>query len=147
MENEALVAALERLAIGAVDITTRALGAAAPAVDLTFPQWRALLLLGDAPDGARISVVAVNVGVTVPATSRMLRRLEHRGLVALAIDETDRRATRARLTTHGADVRARIMASRRAALGTIAAAFLLADGSEAGQEAIRLIASIFEGLA
>ncbi len=113
---------LERIAVGAVGLTTRALAQADTGFELTFPQWRALLVLGEDPDGARISGVAARVGVTLPATSRLLRRLERRGLTTLSVDEQDRRATRARLTERGRAVRAAILAYRRAALLDVAAA-------------------------
>jgi DNA-binding MarR family transcriptional regulator len=111
---------LERIAVGAVGLTTRALALADTGFELTFPQWRALLVLGEEVDGARIGEVAARVGVTLPATSRLLRRLERRGLTALSVDELDRRATRARLTDHGRTVRETILAHRRAALREIA---------------------------
>jgi len=110
---------LERIAVGAVGLTTRALALADPGFELTFPQWRALLVLGEEPDGARIGEVAARVGVTLPATGRLLRRLERRGLTALSVDELDRRATRARLTRHGQTVRQTILGHRRAVLHEI----------------------------
>ena len=112
---------LERIAVGAVGLTTRALAQADAGFELTFPQWRALLVLGEGEDGARIGEVAARVGVTLPATSRLLRRLEQRGLTALAVDPTDRRATRVRLTDLGRDVRTSILTHRRAALREVAA--------------------------
>lgn len=111
---------LERIAVGAVGLTTRALALADAGFELTFPQWRALLVLGEKAGGARIGEVAARLGVTLPATSRLLRRLERRGLTALSIDELDRRATRARLTDHGLTVRETILAHRRAVLREIA---------------------------
>ena len=117
----ALTDDLERIAVGAVGLTTRALSQADMGFELTFPQWRALLVLGEQADGARIGEVAARVGGTLPATSRLLRRLERRGLTALSVDELDRRATRARLTDHGRTVRETILAHRRAALRQIAA--------------------------
>lgn len=111
---------LERIVIGAVGVTTQALEQAAPGDDLTFSQWRALLILGDAAEGCRVGEVAARVGVTLPATSRLLRRLERRDLVTLRPDETDRRATRARLTPRGREVRDAILAYRRSALLEIA---------------------------
>ncbi len=68
MNRTELVAALEQIAIGAVGLTTRALAEAAPGVELTLPQWRALFIVGESADGARVGEVAVRVGVTVPAT-------------------------------------------------------------------------------
>ena len=120
MDIEALVGDLETIVIGAVAVTTRALTDAAPGVDLTFTQWRAMLVIGDGDKGTRIGTVASSVGVTLPATSRLLRRLERRGLVALATDDTDRRATLARLTARGRRVRRDILAYRRVALHEIA---------------------------
>ena len=114
------VASLERIAIGAVAITTRAI-AHAPGREMTFPQWRALVILGGSDDGARIGEVAARVGVTLPATGRLLRRLERRGLVSLAVDPDDRRATRARLSDTGQAVLGEILERRRAVLREVAA--------------------------
>ena len=113
--------------MGAVGLTTRALAQADAGFELTFPQWRALLVLGENADGARIGEVAGRVGVTVPATSRLLRRLERRGLITLSGDERDRRATRARLTDRGRSVRAAILDHRRAGLREVASALRDAD--------------------
>lgn len=119
--QSALVAILERISVGAVAMTTRALAEAdTGAAELTFPQWRVMMILGDRPDGARVGEVATRVGVTLPATSRLLRRLSGRGLVALATDELDHRATRARLTPEGERVRHAILAHRRRRLEEIA---------------------------
>ncbi len=151
------IADLEHVVIGAVGLTTRALEQAAPGVDLTFSQWRALLILGEAPDGFRVGEVAGRVGVTLPATSRMLRRLERRALVALAPDDADRRATRARLTRRGREVRDAIVAFRRSALREIAesagaagagddagAGNAAGAGSDAAVAAIRALAASFD---
>jgi DNA-binding MarR family transcriptional regulator len=112
---------LERIMVGAVGLTTRALANTDAGFELTFPQWRAIVVVGERPDGARIGEVAARVGGTLPATSRLLRRLERRGLTALGVDELDRRATRARLTDRGRVVRAAIIDHRRAALRQVAA--------------------------
>ncbi len=113
---------LERIVVGAVGLTTLSLASADAGFELTFPQWRAILVLGEADDGARIGEVAARVGGTLPATSRLLRRLEGRGLTTLAVDEKDRRATRARLSERGQVVRAAILEHRRAALRRVSAA-------------------------
>ncbi len=104
---------LERLIGAGVAITTRALAEARPALDLTFPQWRAMLVVGERPEGARVGEVAARVGVTLPATSRLLRRLAARGLLEITADEQDRRASRARLTAAGSQARDAILAYRR----------------------------------
>ena len=120
-QQETLAADLERIAVGAVGLTTRALAHGAADIELTFPQWRALLVLGESDEGLRIGEVAARVGVTLPATSRLLRRLERRQLTSLAIDALDRRATRAQLTERGRTVRAAIIDYRAAALLEVAA--------------------------
>ncbi len=142
----ALAADLERIVVGAVGLTTRALAQADTGFELTFPQWRALLVLGEREDGARIGEVAARVGVTLPATSRLLRRLERRGLTALAPDELDRRAKRARLTDRGRAVREAILDHRRATLRDIAARLSTSDGLDL-KAGLRAIASELEQFA
>jgi DNA-binding MarR family transcriptional regulator len=124
-DDDALAQILEQITVGAVGLTTRALAEATPGFEMTFPQWRALLILGAEQDGARVSEVAARVGVTLPATGRLLRRLERRGLVALRADPDDRRATRARLTENGQATRDAILAYRRGMLMDIARAVAL----------------------
>jgi len=137
---DVLAADLERIVVGAVGLTTQALALADAGFELTFPQWRALLVLGQGDDGARIGEVAARVGGTLPATSRLLRRLARRGLTALAPDELDRRATRARLTDRGRAVREAILAHRRAALREVAGTLSTSDGLDlaAGLRAIAI---------
>jgi DNA-binding MarR family transcriptional regulator len=110
------VDALEAIIIAGVAMTTKALASVRSASDLTLPMWRVLVVLGGRAEGAKVSEVARRIGVTLPATSRQLRRLEHRGLVSLAPDEHDRRALRCRMTDAGAALRAAVMGHRRAAL-------------------------------
>ena len=143
---DALAEYLERIAVGAVGLTTRALAQSGAGFELTFPQWRALLVLGEGDDGARIGEVAARVGVTLPATSRLLRRLERRGLVSHAVDELDRRATRARLTDRGGAVRAAILAYRQAALREVVATLAGPDRSDL-ESGLRAIAAELERFA
>jgi DNA-binding MarR family transcriptional regulator len=112
---------LERITVGAVGLTTEALARAETDFEMTFPQWRAVLVVGGNADGARVGEVATRVGVTRPATSRLLRRLERRGLTSLTADAADRRATRVRLTSRGQEIRSAILAHRRVVLDRIAA--------------------------
>jgi DNA-binding MarR family transcriptional regulator len=111
-----LVDLLERVVLAGVAITTRALNEANPGFELTFQQWRVLLILGPEANGLTVSAVSRQIGVTVPATSRQLRRLSLRGLVALERDSRDRRAARARLTAGGQATREAILAYRRRAI-------------------------------
>lgn len=113
MPDRRLAGLLERIVLAGVGLTTRALAEASPGLDVTFPQWRVLVVLGEEPEGATVSEVAGRIGVTVPATSRQLRRLARRGLVEIGPDARDRRAARARLTEGGAEVRKAILDFRR----------------------------------
>ena len=122
--DEPLVAdSLERIIFAGVAMTTVALASVRPGFDLTFPQWRVVVILGEEPDGLRLSAVAQRIGVTLPATSRQLKRLERRGLVTVTPDDRDRRAARARLTEEGWQARRAVVDHRRARLEELARPF------------------------
>jgi DNA-binding MarR family transcriptional regulator len=105
--------ALDRLIMAAVGITTVALAQANPARELTFPQWRVLVVLGETPSGMRVSDIARRIGSSSPSASRLIRRMERAGLVSTERDESDRRATVVRLSRGGAKLRSRVVAHRR----------------------------------
>jgi DNA-binding MarR family transcriptional regulator len=119
--TRAIVDAVERIVFAGVALTTRALSEARADLDLTLAQWRVLVVLGETKDGATISQVAGRIGVTLPATSRQLRRLERRGLVDVSRDELDRRATRVRLTRLGRSARDDVISYRRRRIAQAAA--------------------------
>lgn len=123
LTDPAVAESLERIIFAGVALTTVAFSNAQPAFELTFPQWRALVVLGAASDGMRIGEVARLVGVTLPATSRQLRRLERRGLITVRQDERDRRASLASLTPEGRAARASIIEYRRSRILEVAAPF------------------------
>ncbi len=112
MADPRLVDTLERLVVGAVGLTTTALAGAGPAAELTLPQWRVLVVVAQG-DGIRVSDIAGRVGVALPSASRLVRRLEHHGLVQTARDETDRRATIVRATGAGLRVWSALTDRRR----------------------------------
>ncbi len=135
MDDEA-VDALEAIVMAGLAITTEVL-ASGDAADLTLPMWRVLVVLGGEPDGATISEVARRIRVTVPATSRQLRRLAGKGLVSLGVDERDHRAVRARLSDRGIALREDVMRRRRERL---AQALGTAELSSAVGQDLRLLA-------
>ena len=112
--DEGIVVAIERLMVESVAITTLALAAASPDVELTLPQWRALVVVGSSPDGLRVGALAQRIGSAIPAASRLIRRLERRGLVRAEREHDDRRATRVRLTDEGERVRVGLVEHRQA---------------------------------
>ena len=73
---------------------------------------RLIVIVGDDPAGARVGRVRDIVGVPLPASSRLVRRLQRRGLVHVERDPDDGRATRVRLTHAGWHTRPTILARR-----------------------------------
>ncbi len=113
MADPRLVEALEELVVGAVGMTTVALSECTPAGDLTLPQWRALLVVARAEDGIRVGAIGARIGTTLPSASRLVRRLERRGLVVSERDEQDRRGTLVRTTPAGRELFTRLVEYRR----------------------------------
>jgi len=110
-------AALEAIALGSVAITTRAL--AAVAVDLTFAQWRVLVIVGEGPEGATVTEVAKRLGSEISPVSRLVGRLARRGLVETHKDTLDRRVTRVMPTSTGRSIRETVLAHRRELLTAV----------------------------
>ena len=109
--DERVVDAVERIILGGVAITARAL--VGEVEDLTFAQWRVLMIVGEQEATAHVKGVGQRVGVSAPSASRLLRRLEDRGLIELQRDAIDRRFMRVRLTDAGQDARSQVIERRR----------------------------------
>ncbi|MGH2513687.1 MAG: MarR family winged helix-turn-helix transcriptional regulator [Candidatus Limnocylindrales bacterium] len=110
--RESLLAALDRLVLAAVGVTTVALAESGEGHDLTLSQWRALVVITSA-DGLRASEVAQRIGMSRPSMSRLIRRLERRGVIVADQDPHDGRATILRATRTGAAMRVATMNRRR----------------------------------
>jgi DNA-binding MarR family transcriptional regulator len=102
---------LESLAVGSVAVTTLALAQAG--VELTFAQWRVLMVVAEGPDGATVGEIAASLGSAISPASRLVARTRARGLVWTQKDAHDHRATRVQLTELGWTVRGRVLAGRR----------------------------------
>ena len=70
--------------------------------ELAPREYGVLYALSAAPQGLRITELLEDVLLTQPGMSRLIARLEERGLVERADDPHDRRACRVRLTRAGA---------------------------------------------
>ncbi len=70
-----------------------------PDVELTMPQLRTLVLLSRDPQ--RMGEIAAALGISLPATTNMIVRLEGKGLVERVHDRDDRRVVRCHLTPAG----------------------------------------------
>jgi DNA-binding MarR family transcriptional regulator len=128
-------AALEAVAFGSVAVTTRAL--ATVGLDLTFAQWRVLVVVGGSAGGATVTEIAGRLGAEISPVSRLVTRLARRGLVQARKDDQDRRVTRVTITDDGREVRESVLASRREMLAEVLAeAGPLAPDVEAALERI-----------
>ena len=109
--------ALERIAFAMVAVTSAAIGDTA-GHELTFLAWRTLVVLGSAERPLRMSDLAEQLGISRPSASKLVRRLERRGLLELGSDESDGRVLLVGLSCRGAELRASVVARRREILAT-----------------------------
>jgi DNA-binding MarR family transcriptional regulator len=116
MTDGKTVEALERVVVRSGSITTRAMGEAYPeARGLTVNQYRVLVLVATSEDGLRVGEIARLGHATSQTATRLVQRLEVRGLLAVERGiPGDRRAAIARVTDLGARVWSDISTSRRA---------------------------------
>jgi DNA-binding MarR family transcriptional regulator len=111
-----LVFEIERLLSVGIGITAIALDQTPDAEELTLAQWRALVVAA-ANEGVRIGELATRLGLSVPAASRLVRRVERRGFVSTARAEDDRRATNVTLTAAGRRTVDAVVGRRRRLIG------------------------------
>ena len=104
---------LERIATGMVAATNAALAGEIGTGDLSFPQWRLVIILGGSPGPLRLNEIAWRVNASMPSTSRLVQRMERRGLVVSSPDPLDGRGRRVGLTETGELVRAQVIGRRR----------------------------------
>jgi DNA-binding MarR family transcriptional regulator len=123
---------LERVVMGSVGVTARVVAEGAP--ELTLLQWRVLVVLADAPDGATVSELAGRIGSRLPATSRLVGRMRQRGLVETRKDHPDARVTTVLLGGGGRELWQRVVASRRAELVAVLAAAAFTQHDRPGLE-------------
>ena len=115
---------LERVVVASVAVTAKALADVAP--ELTFLQWRVLVIL-DADEGASVGHVAAMLDAKLAAVSRLLGRMRRNDLIHSERDEADARVVRVTLTGHGRALRTRVVERRRHDLAAAIAEGLPAD--------------------
>jgi DNA-binding MarR family transcriptional regulator len=143
MSDDAAVQAIERVARATVGMTSWALAETTPGLDLSLLQWRALLIVGDDPAGTRVGDVGDGVGVQLPAASRLVQRLQRRGLVQVERDPDDGRAARVRLTQVGVHTRSAVLIRRRTLIAEALGDTVLPAEAVEG---LRVVAERFERL-
>jgi DNA-binding MarR family transcriptional regulator len=144
MPEPSLVVSIEQIMMAGVAVTTVALAQAQPGVEFNFAQWRVLVVLGNEDSGLTMTQVAARIGVTLPATTRQLRRLAARHMVVLEPDPADRRAVRVRLSEYGRAARESILAYRRAEIARAVAD--LAVPSSVQHEVAQVAQHVFQSL-
>ena len=137
-QTASVVEALERIAYGAVAVTTRALTAVG--VELTFPQWRVLVVVGNRTEGLSVSEVAERLGSELSPTSRLVARMARRGYVTLEKDPADRRVTRVALTDAGRALRHAVVAHRRTLIEAV-----VMESPDIGPDAVEAMRRLGEG--
>jgi DNA-binding MarR family transcriptional regulator len=90
------------------------------ALDLTYAQSQVLFYVGDNP-GCRMGDVGKAFGVTLPAVTHIVDRLEQKQFVQRAADPADRRAYVLELTRRGAELAAELLAVRMSGLERVVA--------------------------
>ena len=113
MSSDRLLDQLDRLAVELVAATNAAI-VDVGAGDLSFAQWRMLMVLGSSGGSLRTHEIAERVNASMPSASRLVGRMERRGLVVSARDPIDLRGRRVALTPAGEALRLRVVQRRRA---------------------------------
>ena len=135
-----VVEQLELLAVELVSVTNSAMAEVA-AGEVSFPQWRLLVILGSAPGPLRLHEIARRVSASMPSASRLVERMERRGLVASAPDPYDHRGRLIGLAERGAQMRVQVLARRRALIEEGLVSFV------ATEDVVATLARIVDGLA
>lgn len=120
MSDAATIDVLERLAMGVIAVTARSI--AAIDADLTFNQWRVLVIVGERGRGIAMSELAERTGSALSPASRVVKRMERRGWVRLTKAVDDRRVTLVHPTDAGTAVRDAVFTKRRVHLTDVVAA-------------------------
>lgn len=91
-----------------LDMLSRGVTQLLRAVDLSGPQYNVLRILRGAPEGLLSGQVAERMITRDPDITRLLDRLEKRGLVVRLRQEEDRRRILVRISPEGLDLLARL---------------------------------------
>jgi DNA-binding MarR family transcriptional regulator len=117
MSSRRVSRSLEQIAVGSVAITALALEQAR--ADLTFPQWRVIVIAGLKPRGVAVSEIATRIGSSISATLKLVQRMQRRGLVSLEKASEDRRVTLVRPAPAGEALWTAVVGRRRIILAEV----------------------------
>ena len=114
---------VEQLMRSAVGLTSRAFADCGPDADLPLQQWRALaVVMESGSSGVPVGQLGRRLGVATSGASRVVARLERRGLVTLRRGVTDRRTALVHPTDEGRQLWTTIVERRRALIRAALAA-------------------------
>lgn len=145
MTDRRVLDAIDSLALELVALTARAIDESVDDLDLTLAQWRVIVVIGQRRRPLRVGEIAGHIRASLPSTSRILRRLERRGLITTERDERDRRATLVRLTPAGVTARRKVVQARQRYIATAlgnGSAPLPADLAEGLETIVRALAPL-----
>jgi DNA-binding MarR family transcriptional regulator len=126
---------LDQLAVQLVAVTNAAI-VDVGASDLTFSQWRTLMVLGSSDGPLRVHEIADRVNASMPSASRLVQRMERRGLVSSSRDPRDGRGRRIAVTDKGAVLRRAVVDRRRTLIEQSLAELPAEPNLAAGLEAL-----------
>jgi DNA-binding MarR family transcriptional regulator len=114
-------------------------------VALSRTGWELLRRVDDL-GAARVSQLAELLDLSLPVTSRALRRLVDSGLVARRADPDDGRASRFMVTAEGAATRAKVQAAMHGELDAVLARWPARDRQRLADLLPRLVADLRTGV-
>jgi DNA-binding MarR family transcriptional regulator len=109
-------------------------------LELTFTQFKALMLLAHEPEELSVKDVSERLGISFPAASRAVEPLVKRGIVERAEDPADRRVKRVRTTRDGDRLVERLIATRIKSFEQLLAGFSVTERRKLGDALDEILA-------
>ena len=109
-------------------------------LELTFTQFKVLMLLAHEPEELSVKDVSERLGIYFPAASRAVEPLVKRGIVERAEDPADRRVKRVRTTRDGDRLVERLIATRIKSFERLLAGFSVTERRKLGDALDEILA-------
>ena len=109
-------------------------------VDLTFTQFKTLMLLAHEPDELSVKEISERLGISLPAASRAVDPLVKRGFVERDEDPIDRRVKRVRPTKQGDRLVERLIETRIKAFEQLLGDFSVTERRKLGDALDEILA-------
>jgi DNA-binding MarR family transcriptional regulator len=109
-------------------------------LDLTFTQFKTLMLLAHEPDELSVKEISERLGISLPAASRAVDPLVKRGFVERDEDLIDRRVKRVRPTKQGDQLVERLIETRIKAFEQLLGDFSVTERRKLGDALDEILA-------